>query len=156
LSCAPRPYELDSALYEHTTFPCLVRWPRAAVPVPVKLEPTVYSEAIQREAIAYWSPWLRATQDSAPITVVVEPERTTTAYARYRTDETCRLISVKVAMPPPARIKFHATVLGHELGHALGLAHDPHLRYSIMHPRIESAHQYPTDHDKWLLKALYD
>lgn len=47
------------------------------------------------------------------------------------------------------------TIIMHELGHVLGLDHDPQLPDSLMHPVIKTPLLLPTDSDLEVIKSTY-
>ena len=70
--------------------------------------------------------------------------------------ETGEILVAVVTVPIRASFPLYSiTVIMHELGHAIGLAHDPKLPDSLMHPNLELPMLLPTDSDLQALKTIY-
>lgn len=83
---------------------------------------------------------------------------TTAAFVRRKGVRPATVGASLIRLPPVKGGPFEKLtrqVILHELGHALGLAHDEDLRGSIMHPTVGGRPQEFTDADRDRLRARY-
>jgi predicted Zn-dependent protease len=66
-------------------------------------------------------------------------------------------VATVIALPPIDELEHNvaAKIVEHELGHALGLAHDQHDRYSLMYPSYQGDWQKLTKQDREVVRAKY-
>lgn len=68
---------------------------------------------------------------------------------------TGQIVQAPIFLPPDVAHALRFRVVVHELGHALGLAHDPMDENSVMHPRALFGPFEVTERDRKILKDWY-
>lgn len=91
------------------------------------------------------------------VPVVIDPDMHNAALTSFVAPEDTGIISKAFIVMPVGEMSIGGAQLmaEHELGHVLGLAHDPELPHSLMHPTISSLDEELTQADVDRVRDMY-